>query len=56
MWFFLLIPLLGLVPWLSKLWNRLDNKTKELIIEIAVQAFEEILRGFYKWWKSRGSR
>jgi chaperonin GroEL (HSP60 family) len=36
-----------------KLWNTLDDKTKKLIIEAVIKAFEEILRAFYRWWKSR---
>jgi hypothetical protein len=38
---------------LFKFWNKLDDKTKKIIIEAVVKAFEEILRAFYKWWKSR---
>ena len=39
--------------WLFKFWSSLDDETKKLIIEAVVKAFEEILRAFYKWWKSR---
>jgi hypothetical protein len=46
--------LFGLVlQWFFKFWNTLDNDTKKLIIEAVIKAFEEILRAFYRWWKSR---
>jgi hypothetical protein len=39
-----------------KIWNKLDDSTKKLIIEAVIKAFEEILRAFYKWWKQRGDK
>ena len=42
--------------WFLKSWKKLDDKTKKLIIEAIVKAFEEILRAFYKWWKQRGNK
>lgn len=46
--------LFGLVlQWFLKFWNTLDDDTKKLIIEAVIKAFEEILRAFYRWWKSR---
>lgn len=44
-----------LLQWVLKVWKKLDEPTKKLIIEAVVNAFEEILRAFYKWWKQRGS-
>lgn len=49
--------LLGLlVQWLFKIWDRLDDSTKKLIIDKVVEAFEEILRAFYRWWKQKGGK
>lgn len=36
-----------------EIWNKLDDKTKKKIIEAVVDAFELILRAYYKSWKSR---
>lgn len=44
-------PLFGLF---FKVWNKLDDQTKKLIIETVVNAFEEILRAYYNWWKQKG--
>jgi len=41
-----------LVPWFQRLWNRLDEKTKRKIIGAVVTAFEELLRTFYRSWKT----
>lgn len=43
----------GLIKWFRQLWDRLDEKTKRLIIEVTVEAYKELLRAFYRWWKSR---
>ncbi len=48
--------LLELVAWFWQLWNRLDEKTKRQIIETVVKAFEELLRSFYKKWKSQRNK
>lgn len=54
-WWLLGGGLLGfLFQWVFKVWDKLDNPTKKLIIEAVIKAFEEILRAFYKWWKQRG--
>lgn len=60
MFFYYLVDTLtfpfGLIfRWFFKLWNRLDNETKKLIIETFVQGFKEIIRAWYKWWKSKRS-
>jgi hypothetical protein len=39
-----------------KVWDKLDDRTKKLIIDAVIKAFEEILRAFYKWWKQRGGK
>ncbi len=48
-----ILPFGWIFSWFFKLWNSLDDKTKKQIIEAIVKTFEEILRAFYKWWKSR---
>jgi hypothetical protein len=35
-----------------KFWNTLDERTKKLIIKVVIEAFEEIIRAFYRWKKS----
>ncbi|MBD2076964.1 hypothetical protein H6F86_24375 [Phormidium sp. FACHB-592] len=49
--------LLGLLrQWFFKVWDKIDDPTKKLIIESVVKAFQEILRAFYKWWQQRGGK
>ena len=49
--------LLFLLPWVfilfKKMWDKLDESTKKLIIEKFIEFFEEILRDYYKWWKQQ---
>ncbi|WP_201150081.1 hypothetical protein A5482_014680 (plasmid) [Cyanobacterium sp. IPPAS B-1200] len=35
------------VNWFSQLWGRLDEEAKRQIIEIIIEAFQELLRVFY---------
>ena len=44
--------LIGLLfQWFFKIWNRLDNSTKMLIIEAVISTFEKLFRAFYAWYK-----
>jgi hypothetical protein len=52
-WLWGLASVWRLASWLVQLWDRLDEKTKRQIIEAIVQAFEELLRSYYKEWKNR---
>lgn len=54
-WFDIIFPFGRIFSWFFKLWNSLDDKTKKEIIEAIVKAFEQTIRAFYKWWKSRGN-
>jgi hypothetical protein len=58
---FLLWPLggallLSLVKLFKRFWDKLDDSTKELIIEEFIKHFEEILRAYYRWWKQKGDK
>jgi hypothetical protein len=46
--------LIGLLfQWFFKIWNRLDNSTKMLIIEAVISTFEKLFRAFYAWYKQQ---
>lgn len=50
----LLSPIVGnIFQVLFKFWETLSEEDKKLIIETIVEAFKEILRAFYRWWKSQ---
>jgi hypothetical protein len=42
-----------LFKWFWQLLDHLDEKTKRLIIEAITEAFKEMLRAFYRQWKSK---
>ena len=45
-----------LFKWFWTLWDRLDEKTKRQIIEAIIEAFQELIRTFYKQWKSKNEK
>lgn len=42
-----------LFKWFLQLWDHLDEKTKRQIIEAIIEAFKELIRAFYRQWKSK---
>ena len=42
-----------LFKWFWQLWDRLDDKTKRIIIETLINAFKDMLRAYYRQWKSK---
>jgi len=45
-----------LFRWFFNIWDELDDRTKKIIIEAVVKAFEALLRNFYKQWEQRGNQ
>ncbi|WP_374090678.1 hypothetical protein [Methylomicrobium lacus] len=37
--------------WLRQTWETLDEETKRKIIKAILEAFEDALRAFYRYWK-----
>jgi hypothetical protein len=37
-----------LIQWFQKIWNGLDESTKRQIIKVVIDAFDALLRGFYR--------
>ena len=44
--------LADIFKWIWKLWNGLDEKTKHQIIDSVVSSFSDLLRAFYKQYKT----
>ncbi len=45
-----------LLRWFFNIWDTLDDRTKKIIIEAVIKAFETLLRNFYKQWKQRENK
>jgi hypothetical protein len=37
-----------LIKWFQKIWNDLDESAKRQIIKVVIDAFDALLRGFYR--------